>query len=307
MQGIVPIVFVPFNENGAIDEVGLKRVVRFELEGGADGIGINGFASEAYKLTDQEREQTVSIVADEVANQVPLVIGIAAGSTEAAIGQMKTFQKLNPAVFMVLPPATFDYTPESLVEHYVNLTHSSDVPIMMQHSPHIAQYSHVKLEVEHLAEMANRASGLGYFKIEGPGAPARMRALKPLIPENVKLFGGVGGISFLEELEVGVGGVIPGVGFNEVFQMAWKTWKLGDKARVHDILTQYQPLVNAVSVKGHEFSLHARKHLAKRAGLISSAKVRSPTVAPTEAEIEFVLQAADVFELRISRKQTGVL
>ncbi len=302
MQGIVPIVFVPFDEAGGIDEASLRRVVRFELEGGADGIGINGFASEAYKLTDQEREQTAEIVADEVARQVPLVIGIAAGSTEGAITQMKTFAKLEPAVFMVLPPATFDYTPQSLVEHYVTLANSSDTPIMMQHSPHIAQYSHVLLEVEHLAQMANRAGNLGYFKIEGPGAPDRMRALKPLIPENVKLFGGVGGISFLEELEVGIAGVIPGVGFNEVFKMAWKAWNLGDKARVAEILTQHQPLVSAVSSKGHEFSLHARKQLAKRAGLISSAKVRNPSVAPTEAEIGLIFQTADQFNLRISRR-----
>jgi dihydrodipicolinate synthase/N-acetylneuraminate lyase len=304
MQGIVPIVFVPFDKDGEIDETGLRRVVQFELEGNADGIGINGFASEAYKLTDQERQQTAEIVADEVAKQVPLVLGIAAGSTEAAVAQMKNFAKLSPAVFMVLPPATFDYTPQSLIEHYVTLANSSDTSIMMQHSPHIAQYSHVTLEVEHLAEMANRASNIGYFKIEGPGAPARMRALKPLIPENVKLFGGVGGISFLEELEVGVAGVIPGVGFNEVFQMAWNSWNAGDKAKVHQILTHYQPLVSAVSSKGHEFSLHARKHLCHRAGFISSAKVRSPTVVPTQAEIEFVLRAADVFELRISE---GVL
>lgn len=302
MQGIVPIVFVPFDHAGEIDEAGLRRVVRFELEGGADGIGINGFASEAYKLTDQEREQTAEIVADEVAKQVPLVIGIAAGSTKAAISQMNNFAQLEPAVFMVLPPATFDYTPQSLIEHYVTLANSSDTPIMVQHSPHIAQYSHVLLEVEHLAEMANRASGIAYFKIEGPGAPDRMRALKPLIPENVKLFGGVGGISFLEELEVGVAGVIPGVGFNEVFQMAWTAWNAGDQAKVVEILTQYQPLVSAVSSKGHEFSLHARKHLCHRAGLISSTKVRSPTVAATKTEIELIFQTADQFNLRISRR-----
>jgi dihydrodipicolinate synthase/N-acetylneuraminate lyase len=301
MQGIVPIVFVPFDKDGEIDETGLRRVVQFELEGNADGIGINGFASEAYKLTDQERQQTAEIVADEVAKQVPLVLGIAAGSTEAAVAQMKNFAKLSPAVFMVLPPATFDYTPQSLIEHYVTLANSSDTPIMMQHSPHIAQYSHVTLEIHHLAEMANRASNIGYFKIEGPGAPARMRALKPLIPSSAKLFGGVGGISFLEELEVGVGGVIPGVGFNEVFQMAWKAWNAGNKAKVHEILTQYQPLVSAVSSKGHEFSLHARKHLCQRAGLIASNKVRNPTVAASEAEIGLIFQTADQFELRISR------
>jgi 4-hydroxy-tetrahydrodipicolinate synthase len=129
-----------------------------------------------------------------------------------------------------------------------------------------------------------------------------MRALKPLISENVKLFGGVGGISFLEELEVGVAGVIPGVGFNEVFKMAWTAWNAGDQAKVAEILTRYQPLVSAVSSKGHEFSLHARKQLAKRAGLISSARVRSPTVTATEAEIGLIFQTADQFALRISRR-----
>jgi hypothetical protein len=33
----------------------------------------------------------------------------------------------------------------------------------------------------------------------------------------------------LEELEVGVAEVISGVGFNEVFQMAWQAWNAGDK------------------------------------------------------------------------------
>ncbi|NJM41805.1 MAG: hypothetical protein HC853_14105 [Anaerolineae bacterium] len=84
--------------------------------------------------------------------------------------------------------------------------------------------------------MAQRASNIRYFKIEGPGAPARMRQLKALLPDSVRLFGGVGGITFIDELEVGVAGVIPGVGFNEVFKQAWLAWQTGERARVRDIL-----------------------------------------------------------------------
>ena len=89
LRGIIPILLVPFDASGDIDEISLRRVVRFELEGGVHGIGINGFASEAYKLTDAERERTVQIVADEVAGSVPLVIGIAPGSTRAAQHQAR--------------------------------------------------------------------------------------------------------------------------------------------------------------------------------------------------------------------------
>ena len=57
LEGIIPVVFIPFDAQGEIDEPGLRRVVRFELDGGVDGIGVNGFASEAYKLTDDERRR----------------------------------------------------------------------------------------------------------------------------------------------------------------------------------------------------------------------------------------------------------
>jgi N-acetylneuraminate lyase len=56
LRGIFPIVITPFDSEGrAIDEDSLRRVVRFELDGRADGVGVGGFASEAYKLTDEER------------------------------------------------------------------------------------------------------------------------------------------------------------------------------------------------------------------------------------------------------------
>lgn len=134
LTGIIPIVFVPFDDAGLIDENGLRRVVRFELEGGAHGLGINGFASEAYKLTDDERRKTVEIVVDEVADAVPLVIGIAAGSTVAATQQISEFICYNPAAFMTLPPATMDNGHQAVVEHYVALGSVSAVPIMVQQS-----------------------------------------------------------------------------------------------------------------------------------------------------------------------------
>jgi len=97
--------------------------------------------------------------------------------------------------------------------------------------------------------------------------------------------------------------VIPGVGFNEVFQQAWAAWKEGQRARVYERLAHYQPLVSAVSSKGHEFSLHARKRLMQRLGLIESAYVHSPSIQPSEAEILEVFAVADQYQLRIAQPE----
>jgi dihydrodipicolinate synthase/N-acetylneuraminate lyase len=164
--------------------VSLRKIVCFELAGGVDGIGVNGFATEAYKLTDDERQRAVDIVAHEVAGEVPLFIGLAPGSTRAAVDQAKEFAKYHPAALMVLPPATMNNGEKALVDHYVNLAKSVDTAIMVQQSPHIPQYAHCGLSAERLAEMASRSSNIQYFKIEGPGAPERMAALRPLVDTN---------------------------------------------------------------------------------------------------------------------------
>jgi dihydrodipicolinate synthase/N-acetylneuraminate lyase len=306
LRGILPIVFMPFTDDGDIDEVSLRKVVCFELAGGIDGIGINGFATEAYKLTDDERRRVVDIVAHEVAREVPLFIGLAPGSTRAAIAQAREFAKYHPLALMVLPPATMNNGEKALVDHYVNLGDAVDTAIMVQQSPHIPQYAHCGLNAERLAEMASRSSTIKYFKVEGPGAPERMAALRPLIDSSkIGLFGGVGGITFADELQSGANGVIPGVGFNEVFIQSWKAHNEGKTQDVAHILKTHQPLVDAVSAKGHEYSLHARKALMKRAGFIQSTHVRGPTVAFTEQDAKQLFEVVDGFELRIGKTKSS--
>jgi 4-hydroxy-tetrahydrodipicolinate synthase len=300
LNGVYPIVFVPFHADGAIDEDGLRRIVRFELDGGVNGVGINGFASEAYKLTDDERRRTVEIAAGEIANSVPLIIGIAPGSVQAALQDAREFAKYRPAALMTLPPSTMDNGHQALIDFYVELGNATDIPIMVQQSPHIPAYTHCELPAPALAEIAHRAPNVRYFKIEGPGSAERIQALRPLVDESVGLLGGGGGINLPAELRAGASGVIPGVGFNECFIDVWAKWTQGDEAQAEAILRKVQPLVDAVSGSSHEYSVHVRKQLMKRAGYIQSAMVRRPTVPFDNADMTPVFALADSLNLRIS-------
>lgn len=301
LQGIIPIVITPFDAEGKVDEASLRRVVRFELDGGVNGIGVGGFASEAYKLTDQERIRCAAIVAEEVNGSVPLVIGISAGSTEAAIVQAQFYEMFRPAALMTLPPAIMKTDEMLIVDHYVELGNASPAPIMVQQSPHIQGYSATLLKPESLARIAQRCANVLYFKIEGPGSARRIGALRSRVRDDVGLFGGVGGISLREELAEGAVGVLPGVGFNEYFVDVWKAWQTGDIVEVENILGRAQELVEAVSGSGHEYSLHARKYLLQRVGIIDNAYVRRPTMYPEPSVLNTLGWLVDSLGLRISR------
>lgn len=299
LKGIIPILVTPFHENGQLDEQSLRNVVRFELEGGIHGIGIGGFASEAYKLSDDERLRCADIVVDAVAGRVPLVIGIAPGSTETALAQAQTYARFAPAALMTPPPCIMHHDESSLVAYYIALGEASSVPVMVQQSPQIQGYGGCQLSTDSLAQIARRAPNVMYFKIEGPGSARRIHALRERVKDNVAFFGGVGGLSLREELAAGAAGLLPGVGFNELFLDAWAAWQANDVEKVDAILRQAQPLVEAVSGYGHEFSLHARKHLLKRAGIIASAYVRRPTVRPDLPALGTVAALAESLRLRI--------
>ena len=302
LRGIAPILITPFDENGAIDAAGLRRIVRFEVEGGVHAIGINGFASEAYKMTDDERRQTVEIVASELAGALPLIIGIAPNSLEAAVEQARQFARFQPAALMTLPPPTMDNGAQALVEFYVDFGNAADSPIILQQAPHIAQYRHTELQAEALAEIADRAPAVATFKLEGPGSAAKMKELAPLLRGEASMLGGGGGITVLEELRNGAAGLIPGVGFNEIFLAAWDKWKTGETVAAEAIIKRGAPLTKAVSGKGHEYSLHMRKQLMKRHGAIGSAYVRRPTVEFDECELPTFFAIVDALDLRVSAK-----
>ena len=301
IQGIAPILFTPFDENGDIDAESLRKIVRFELDGGVHAIGINGFASEAYKMSDEERLENVRIVAGEMADAVPLIIGIAPNSTEAAIKQARQLSQFQPAALMALPPPTMDNGDQALMEFYVELGDASDAPIIVQQAPHIPQYRHTELPAEALAEIADRAPNVKYFKIEGPGSAAKMAELAPLLGDEVRMFGGGGGITVLNELRNGAAGLIPGVGFNEIFLAAWDKWTRGDADATAGIIEDGNALIKAVSGSGHEYSLHMRKQLMKRCGTIKSAYVRRPTVAFDECDLPAFFAIVDALDLRVSQ------
>lgn len=300
LEGIIPILFTPFADNGDIDAGGLRAIVRFEVDGGAHAIGINGFASEAYKMSDDERWRTVEIVAGELAGALPLIIGIAPNSTESAIEQARQFAAYQPAALMTLPPPTMDNGERALVEFYVELANASDMPIILQQAPHIPQYRHTELPAEALAAIAERAPTVLYYKLEGPGSAAKMRELKPLLPENRTMFGGGGGITVLEELRNGAAGLIPGVGFNEIFLAAWARWKRGETDAAEAVIVKGAPLTKAVSGRGHEYSLHMRKQLMKRYGAIESATVRKPTIEFDECDLPAFFAIVDALDLRVA-------
>ena len=104
MRGVYPVLVTPFDEHGEVDLAGLERCVAFCLEAGAHGVVALVNASEFTTLSDAERSRIADRVVRAVAGQVPVVLGVSAGTARLAAGYAVEARTAGADAVIAMPP-----------------------------------------------------------------------------------------------------------------------------------------------------------------------------------------------------------
>ncbi|OUJ73528.1 dihydrodipicolinate synthase family protein [Hymenobacter crusticola] len=89
-KGFVPVMLMPFQNDGQVDYNALTKLTELYLDAGASGLFANCLSSEMFELTPEERLQTIRHVVDVVGGAVPVV---ATGTFGGPIAQQADFVK----------------------------------------------------------------------------------------------------------------------------------------------------------------------------------------------------------------------
>ena len=135
LTGVCPILPTPFDENNRVDELSLRRVIRFMLDCGVDGIALFGNASEAFALTQEEKELIAGIAVEETGGRVPLVFGAGGTSMETAVCSCKWAESAGADVLMIMPPYMIKPDAARVYEYYAGIASQIHTPIMIQDAP----------------------------------------------------------------------------------------------------------------------------------------------------------------------------
>jgi hypothetical protein len=85
LSGVFPVLPTPFDAQGQPDLPGLRRLVRYLLACGVDGITYPGVASEVAQLSSEERLTLTALVIEEVAGRVPVIVGASSPQVGVAV------------------------------------------------------------------------------------------------------------------------------------------------------------------------------------------------------------------------------
>jgi 4-hydroxy-tetrahydrodipicolinate synthase len=115
--GVVPIIPTPFTEKEEIDEDALRRLIDFAIAGGVGAVCLPAYASEFYKLTDEEKLQVVKIAVDHSAGRIQIIAQSNHPSLKVAIKLAQANVEAGADMISLAVPRIFSLPENSLKEY----------------------------------------------------------------------------------------------------------------------------------------------------------------------------------------------
>jgi 4-hydroxy-tetrahydrodipicolinate synthase len=288
IRGVYNILTTPFQADGSLDEVSLRRLTEAIIGMGVDGITVLGVAGEAQKLTESERARVVAIVMEVNAGRVPIIVGASRDGTEPSIAACRTAQEVGAAGVMVAPP-TFAQPGPALIEHFGRIGEAINIPIVLQDYPPV---NGVTLSPRAMADLVKAVPAITTIKLEDPPTPQRVAQTLALTGDRVSIVGGAGGMYLLDELRRGGSGTMTGFAFPEALIAICRAWERGDQSAAAETYYKFLPIL--IFEGQPKVGVAIRKEVLRRRGLIDYARIRQPgltlddgTLAGLLATLEF--------------------
>lgn len=272
LEGVYNITPTPFQPDGSLDESSLARLTDFIINTGVNGMTILGVLGESSKVSEAERERIVAIVLEAADGRVPICVGTSHAGTDCCVAYSRQAQAMGAQAVMVSPPKLSRSTDAALRRHYLAVAEAVDIPVVVQDHP---ASTGVTMSVEFIAAIAEEAPHCRFLKLEDQPSPTKVSQVLAANPQ-VRIFGGLGGMMFLEELRHGAIGTMTGFAFPEILVEIYQKYRGGDIDGATEVFYRYCPLIrfeNQLLI-----NLALRKRIYYMRGAIASPHVRSPFV-----------------------------
>lgn len=134
-KGLGIAVVTPFTQSGAVDYHALERLVKYQLESGADFLCILATTGETPCLSCDEKDAITSLVKDVNQGRVPILKYCGGNNTAAVIAEMQSTDWSGIDGILSICPYYNKPSQEGLYQHFKAISQASSLPIVMYNVP----------------------------------------------------------------------------------------------------------------------------------------------------------------------------
>lgn len=247
LEGVIPALILPVNENGKINFKFLEKQVTYLISAGINGLFINGTTGEGAWLTTEEKIQVFKTVKEVTKGNQVLCAACIQPSTELVINEIQAFEKFKPDYVVAVTPYYYNVSQDIIIEHFKKIAQNSSIPVIIYNIP---QCTHNKIELSTILKLAKEENIAGIKDSSGDFISFTRGVYTP-VPES---FSWIQGEDYLDgpSLNSGAQGIVTGLGniFIEPYIEMYKEKKKGNIAKVNKIQKKINELYEIVKVTG---------------------------------------------------------
>ena len=133
--GVGTAIVTPFTKAGALDEPGVRRLARRQIDEGVHFLVPCGTTGESPTLSEEERTRVVEICVEEARGKVPVLAGAGGYDTKEVIHAARVMERAGATGLLSVTPYYNKPTPEGLVQHYKAIAETTSLPIIVYNVP----------------------------------------------------------------------------------------------------------------------------------------------------------------------------
>jgi len=158
ISGVFAALLTPFNEKGNVDEGRLKKLVKFLISKGVDGLYICGGTGEGLLMSVEERKFVAEVVKETAEDKVKIISHIGCLNTKDAVELAKHAEKIKLDGISSIPPIYFRYSFEEIYNYYKNIAEAASLPFLIYYIP---STTGVTLSNDKIAELSKIKNIIG--------------------------------------------------------------------------------------------------------------------------------------------------
>jgi 4-hydroxy-tetrahydrodipicolinate synthase len=153
--GVGTALITPFKRDGSLDEAGIKRLARRQIDAGVHFLVPCGTTGESPTLSHAEKVRVVELVVEEANGAVPVMGGAGGNNTHEVIELARDMEKAGADGFLSVAPYYNKPNQEGLYQHFKAIAGSTLLPVMLYNVPGRTGVNIDVLTVIRLSKLSN--------------------------------------------------------------------------------------------------------------------------------------------------------
>jgi 4-hydroxy-tetrahydrodipicolinate synthase len=280
----------PFTRDGALDEAGVRRLARRQIDAGIHFLVPCGTTGESPTLSEDERIRVVQLVVEEAAGRVPVLAGAGGYDTREVIHSARRMKQVGATGILSVTPYYNKPTPEGLFQHYSAIAGEVGLPVIVYNVP---GRTGCNVDVATLVRLAGVPGIVGVK--EASGNISQMVEVCGAVPSDFIVLSGDDALT-LPLMAVGGRGIISVAGNEvpgEMSQMVERA-EQNDFAAARRLHAELLPLMTVNFIESNPIPVKSAMAVM---GLLEEV-YRLPMVPPREASRAKIRQVVEQFTAR---------